>query len=140
MFNLIEGDVTLVDSVGEPLATNSGVNGPTLVTSSLLDTTVSGEAIRVREQNRDGEGFINQSSHNMAHQNGAWQPFTLDDQGRLRVAVNTVADPHDLSGPLHIGLLDDSQIPIDIVRMDQLTTLSGILQDSINNIDGGYFI
>jgi len=140
MFNLIEGDVTLTNSVGEPLATNSGINGPTLEVSSLMDTTVSGGAVKVREQNTNDEGFINQSVHNMAQQAGVWQPFTLDDQGRLRVALNTVADPHDIYGPLHIGLLDDSQIPLTIVRLDQLTTVSGILQDQINYVDGGYFI
>jgi hypothetical protein len=126
VFNLVEGDVTLTDSNGEPLATVSGESG------SSLSTVVSG-TVNVREQNIDNEGYIRNSSHNMGQYGGQWFPFALDDQHRLRVAMETSVEPHTLSGSNHTGVLSDSQIPSYITRDSELSVVSGVLQSNIDD-------
>ncbi len=137
---VIEGEVTLVDNLGNTLSTISGINGPKLEVVTELATTVSGGAINVREQNLDPEGYIKNSSHNMAHKEGNWAPLNLDTEGRLRVVTEVVAQPHTLSGTGHIGYLADAQIPENIVRDYELLTTSGTLRYDIEHIDGGAFI
>ena len=130
MFRVIEGDVTLTDSLGEPLSTVSGSDGPELKVSGNFEseTTITG-TIKVEEQNLDTEGYIRNSSHNMGQYSNNWMPFALDSQGRLR--ISTESGPHTLSGIDHIGVLADSQIPYYITRDDELNTTSGILDDKI---------
>jgi hypothetical protein len=105
MFKIIEGNVTLVDEYGTPLATISGVGGEVIlktdtdVTVEVEDVTVSGVEITnvplpVEEQNLDSNGYIRNSSHNFGQYNSAWEPFTLTDDGRLRVDIQTSADSH----------------------------------------------
>ena len=57
----------------------------------------------------------------------------VDSQNRLKVAIDP--EPHNLYGGDHIGQLDDSQIPSYIIRYQDLVTLSGTLQDYIDNLD-----
>ena len=116
VFSVVEGDVGLVDPNGESLATVSGADGPELA---------------VREQNLDNNGYIRNSSHNYGQYNSSWFPFALDEQHRLKVAVES--SPHTLSGTDHIGQLSDGQIPDYITRDSELTALSGSLQDEIDN-------
>ncbi len=132
MFRVIEGDVTLTDSLGEPLATISGSDGPELKVSGNfeVETTFSG-TMKVEEQNLDTEGYIRNSSHNMGQYNSNWTPFALDSQGRLRIVSES--GPHTLSGIEHIGILADSQIPYYITRDDELNTVSGVLDNKIQN-------
>jgi len=132
MFRVIEGDVTLTDSFGEPLATISGSEGPELKVSGNLEseTTITG-TIQVEEQNLDSNGYIRNSSHNMGQYNSNWMPFALDSQGRLRIAAES--GPHTLSGVDHIGILSNSQIPNYITRDNELSTVSGILDGKIQN-------
>ncbi len=137
---VIEGEVTLVDNEGVPLSTISGADGNKLEVFTAMDSTVSGGAIKVREQNLDPEGYIKNSSHNMAHRDGLWSPLNMDSDGRLRVVTEVEAKPHTLSGTGHIGLLENNQIPSNIVRDFQLTTVSGTLRQDIDFIDGGDFI
>ena len=137
---IVEGEVTLVDDLGNTLSTISGANGKKLEVATELATVISGEAVKVREQNLDTEGYIKNSSHNMAHREGAWQPLNMDDQGRLRVVTEVVAQPHTLSGTGHLGSLSDSQIPDNIVRDYELLTTSGTLRYDIDHVDGGAFI
>jgi len=130
VFRVIEGDVTLTDSLGEPLVTISGSEGPILKVSGDFEseTTITG-TIQVEEQNLDSEGYIRNSSHNMGQHNSNWMPFALDSQGRLRIASE--AGPHTLSGTDHIGILSNSQIPNYITRDNELSTVSGILDNKI---------
>jgi len=137
---VIEGEVVLIDSKGDILSTISGANGSKLEVATALDNTISGSAIKVREQNLDPEGYIKNSSHNMAHQEGHWAPLNLDSLGRLRVVTEVENLPHTLSGTQHTGILSDAQIPFSIVRDDDLATVSGVLRQDIDNIDGGNFI
>ncbi len=137
---IMEGEVTLVDDLGNVLSTISGTNGKKLEVATELNTVMATDAVKVREQNLDGNGYIRNSSHNMAHQNGSWAPLNLDDQGRLRIVTEVEAEPHTISGTAHLGTLLDSQVPINIVREYQLLTTSGTLQYDINHIDGGSFV
>jgi len=94
---VVEGEVVLVDNDGNFLSTASGIDGNKLKVTSDLDTTVSGNAVKVREQNLDAEGYIKNSSHNMGQYNSQWQPFSLDDQGRLRVVSETAMESHTIA-------------------------------------------
>lgn len=58
----------------------------------------------------------------------------VDDQGRLKVTMETTAEPHTLSGTLHLGQLSNNQIPDYITRDSELTTTSGYLQVQIDNV------
>jgi len=132
VFRVIEGDVTLTDSLGEPLATISGSEGSILKVSGDFEseTTITG-TIQVEEQNLDSNGYIRNSSHNMGQYNSNWMPFALDSQGRLR--ISNEAGPHTLSGTDHIGVLSNSQIPFYITRDTELNTVSGVLDNKIQN-------
>jgi len=132
VFRVIEGDVTLTDSLGEPLVTVSGSEGPVLkVTGDFeSETTITG-TIQVEEQNLDSNGYIRNSSHNMGQYNSNWMPFALDSQGRLR--ISNEAGSHTLSGTDHIGILSNSQIPFYITRDIELNTVSGVLDNKIQN-------
>ena len=55
----------------------------------------------------------------------------IDDEGRLQVLSSVIAKEHELSGPQHIGQLDDGQIPDFIVRSNELSTVSGSLHEEI---------
>lgn len=139
-YSIVEGEVTLIDDYGNPLATISGANGSKLGVATDLDDIIDDGALSVREQNLDSEGCVRNSSHNMAYQDGSWQPFNLDDEGRLRVITEVVAEPHTISGTAHIGVLTNNQIPSNIVRNYKLVTTSGVLRYDIEHIDGGSFI
>ena len=136
MFSIIEGDVSLVDQDGTPIATTSGTNGNKLEVSSKIDSVVATDSVFVREQNLDSEGYIKNSSHNMAQMDGEWSPFTLDTDGRLRVVMSTVSEPHDIHGSSHYGILDDLQIPEHIVRDSELLNTSGTLQTQLDSLEG----
>jgi len=88
------GNVTLVDGNGQPLATTSGVNGSVLEISSTT------------------------ASRNSGQYNGSWTPLAVDSAGVLLLSVETV--PHTLSGPKHTGQLADSQIPDSVTRDSEL--------------------
>jgi len=139
-YSIVEGEVVLIDNDGNVLSTISGANGSKLEVATELSTVIDSGAIKVKEQNIDSNGYIRNSSHNMAYKNGAWSPFTLDSQGRLKVVTSHVAEPHTLSGTSHIGMLSDVQIPGNIVRDYKLITVSGILRYDIEHIDCGHFL
>ena len=77
-FRIIEGDVGIVDTLGNPLSTISGTNGEKLEVASNIDATISDGAVKTVEQNLDSEGYIKNSSHNMGQYNNQWEPFSLD--------------------------------------------------------------
>lgn len=132
MFKIVEGNVSLTDELGVPLSTVSGSSGPELKVNvaSESETTITG-TVKVEEQNLDSNGYIRNSSHNMGQHDNNWMPFALDSQGRLRILSESA--PHTLSGVDHIGLLSDEQIPDYITRDDELSTVSGILDNKIQN-------
>jgi len=122
VFSIIEGDVQLVDKNGDSLATTSGVDGPVL---------------EVLEQNLDSEGYIRNSAHNYGQYEGNWKPFAVDSEGRQKLVIETALSTHAINGSSHTGQLDDSQIPSYITRDEELNTVSGSLQEQIDNMSIG---
>jgi len=57
----------------------------------------------------------------------------VDEQGRLKIAMDMCDAAHTLSGTKHTGQLVDSQIPSYITRDSELVTVSGALQYNIDN-------
>ena len=104
MFKVIEGNVFLTDDQGASLTTVSGADGPILKVATDIDLTISGGEtlpveitnvpLPVEEQNLDSEGYINNSAHNYGKIDANWSPFTLTDDGRLRIDIETSADSH----------------------------------------------
>jgi len=63
----------------------------------------------------------------------------VDAFGRFKVLASVIPKEHELSGAQHLGQLSDVQIPSNIVRDIDLTTLSGSLyQDIIDFADNCY--
>jgi len=118
MIRVVEGSLSIVDDLGNTVSTISGVNG---------------SALQIKEQNTNSDGHIQSTAHTYGQYNGAWSPFSVDDQGRLRIVSEDITTPHTLSGILHTGLLSDEQIPTYITRDSELSNVSGALQ---TNIDG----
>ena len=118
MFRVIEGSLSIVDGLGNIVSTISGANGV---------------ALQIKEQNLNSDGYIQSTAHTYGQYGGSWMPFSLDDQGRLRIVSESITSPHTLSGTSHIGQLADWQIPDNITRDLELITVSGVLQMNIDD-------
>jgi len=75
---------------------------------------------------------------------GFMRGMVINDQGETLGAINdrpfivrsyNTPWPHDMNGPDHNGILDDSQIPDLITRDSELVNTSGILNTKIDNLD-----
>lgn len=71
--------------------------------------------------------------------NDQMNPVDVDSEGRMKVLSYVTPKEHELSGPQHIGVLSDEQLPEDVTRHAELAALSGTLTDNMYDFAESYY-